>query len=485
MAANNPSAHGYTPPRSGAASRVRLSDVRNGLVRIAVAYTGDFERHGKKFSITVKDLADMAQNLGQREVPIDYEHLSAGAAPPGWSKAAGWIRKADALTPFFSIATGDRGARGDGDRKILWAWAEFSPACLAAIKQKEYRYFSPEIHWNSVDEHGNNAGTRLAAGAVTNRPFLKDLPAIEISDASYQELFGLAARQDGRLAAIALSESGRLIDLDSIHVPKALDQVSVGYPQPAALDSRKQRQGGQVTGTRSSQAENRKEKSMANKFSLRKITLGPYEGKFGLYKDDDLMMDGGEPVLLDESDLPIRQAGDGDAEGRSAMSESALPAAGEPSAREIAVLSEIFKEGRVDPRAAAELADTRQVRLRAIFRAQAAERLVDDLIGKGKVLPKKRATAFRMALRDEAGLVALLADVRPAVDFKSHGHSAGGDGAGSAQEELDELVQQAMREKKTDYAAALTEVTRQHPDLWRRASQEVTVSPVPREMEEE
>ena len=72
-----------------------LSEVSNGLVRIAVAYTGDFEYPGKgKFKITAADLDDMRDYLAEREVPIDYEHLSAApGVPPGWTKAAGWIRK--------------------------------------------------------------------------------------------------------------------------------------------------------------------------------------------------------------------------------------------------------------------------------------------------------------------------------------------------------------------------------------------------------
>ncbi len=43
-----------------------LSEVRNGLIRIAVAYTGKFERNGKPFAVTENDLEDMARNLGVR-----------------------------------------------------------------------------------------------------------------------------------------------------------------------------------------------------------------------------------------------------------------------------------------------------------------------------------------------------------------------------------------------------------------------------------
>ena len=168
---------------------MKLSEVCSGQILIAVAYTGDYEQDGRRFTISERDLDDIFRNLMGREVPIDYEHLSAQpGAPPGWSKAAGWIRDPGYIEEL------------EDGRKMLWAWAELTPACVAAVRQKEYRYFSPEIHCNATDEQGNIVGTRLAAGAITNRPHLKALPPIEISEADYPEL----------LQAVSLSESKRL-----------------------------------------------------------------------------------------------------------------------------------------------------------------------------------------------------------------------------------------------------------------------------------
>ena len=134
-----------------------LSEVKDGLVRIAIAVTGDFEKDGRPFTISESDLKQMADHLKTREVPLDYEHLSADPnAAPGHTRASGWLKAPDKIENFGN------------DRKILWGWAEFTPPCLMAIKQKEYRYFSPEIHWNERDQTGKNIGTRLAAGAITN-----------------------------------------------------------------------------------------------------------------------------------------------------------------------------------------------------------------------------------------------------------------------------------------------------------------------------
>ena len=100
------SAQNDKPRTTDDGPRTYLSEVKNGLVRIAVAYTGEFVRDGKKFSITPSDLKEMARNLEKREAPVDYEHLSAlpaGGVSPGWAKAAGWIRKSDTIESGFVV----------------------------------------------------------------------------------------------------------------------------------------------------------------------------------------------------------------------------------------------------------------------------------------------------------------------------------------------------------------------------------------------
>ena len=202
---------------------------------------------------------------------------------------------------------------------------------------------------------------------------------------------------------------------------------------------------------------------MAKKFSFRKLAEGPEQGKFGLYKNGELLMDEGEPVVFDEEDFPTA-GDDGETAGR----------ASEMRAREAARLAEIFREGRVDRGRAVALAEAGQIRLDSVFRAQAAEKLVEQFIAEGKLLPRRRAAAFRLALADEAGLRGLLSDARPMVDFTTRGLAGAPHLAGSAQRELDEMVEQWIAEHHTDYSAALTEITRRNPELWRRVSAEVS-----------
>ncbi len=144
----------------------------------------------------------------------------------------------------------------------------------------------------------------------------------------------------------------------------------------------------------------------------------------------------------------------------------------EMPAAEAALLCEAFNDGKVDRRKAAALCDEGKLKPGAIFRAQEAEALVERLISEGRVLPKKRATAFRLALGESDAMASLLSDVKPAADTKAYGHSAGGE-MSAPSEELNQLVEQQMKEKKTDYSTALGEVTRENPGLWRRASREI------------
>ncbi len=104
-----------------------------------------------------------AQNINSsirdQQLDIDYDHKENGG------KAAGWVLSAD--------------ARNDG----LWIQVDWTDAAYASIKNKEYKYFSPEF----VDEwqHPKTQQTFqdvMFGGAITNRPFLKDILPINLSE---------------------------------------------------------------------------------------------------------------------------------------------------------------------------------------------------------------------------------------------------------------------------------------------------------------
>lgn len=94
---------------------------------------------------------------------IDYDHKART------DEAAGWVKDADART--------------DG----LWLLVDWTTSALSKIKEKAYRYFSPEFDDEWTDNQGNKHQDVLFGGGLTNRPFLKDLIPVNLSELSFGE----------------------------------------------------------------------------------------------------------------------------------------------------------------------------------------------------------------------------------------------------------------------------------------------------------
>lgn len=163
---------------------------------IPVACTGTWVK-GQEFSITPEDLDSIVQNFEKRlnnQVVIDYEHASekpevaAGQPIP----AAGWIH----------------GLSVKGN--MLVARVEWTPQARNYIKNGQYRFFSPAINWGVKDKvSGDYQGATMTSGALTNHPFLEELPPILLSESM-------------------------LIDVTSAHVPAAMGaDAPQSTPAPA------------------------------------------------------------------------------------------------------------------------------------------------------------------------------------------------------------------------------------------------------------
>jgi hypothetical protein len=114
-------------------------------------------------NVTPTRVQAFAQNVkdGVRgtEIDIDYDHKAHSG------KAAGWIRDAE--------------SRPDG----LWVAVEWTEPAKEAIKNGEYRYFSPEFAdvWTHPKTNTQFKDV-LFGGGITNRPFLKDILPINMSE---------------------------------------------------------------------------------------------------------------------------------------------------------------------------------------------------------------------------------------------------------------------------------------------------------------
>lgn len=132
----------------------------NGL-RVA---TFNHPNYGK-IEITPERLQKFAASVNEKvrgiDPDIDYDHKATDG------KAAGWVKEAD--------------VRDDQ----LWLKVDWTDAAAQAIKNREYRYFSPEYMDEWTDQSEQKHEDVLVGGALTNRPFMKDLVPLNF-DEHYQ-----------------------------------------------------------------------------------------------------------------------------------------------------------------------------------------------------------------------------------------------------------------------------------------------------------
>lgn len=132
--------------------------------RIQVAQLGSYSdpRYGK-FAITAAEVANWSRVLAshfQGRVPIDIDHATDKG---GRSEAAGWIVGL---------------ARTGND---VYADVEWTPLGESAIREKRYLYISPTYLSNLRDQQGSDLGPALLRAALTNTPFLQQMPAVSLS----------------------------------------------------------------------------------------------------------------------------------------------------------------------------------------------------------------------------------------------------------------------------------------------------------------
>lgn len=147
---------------------VLLSSTDGEAPEVELLYTGRFT-HGKfgKLEVTEADLDKAVANFdarmasGQADVALDFDHSHAEGRG---SKAAGWLTA----------------LRREGNKlKARVAWTS---EAAQAIKDRAYRYLSAEFSNNGKNEAGDELGFTLLGGALTNRPFLRALAPIALSD---------------------------------------------------------------------------------------------------------------------------------------------------------------------------------------------------------------------------------------------------------------------------------------------------------------
>lgn len=123
-----------------------------------------------KMRISANNLEIMKKNFddGVRgcDISIDYTHENED----GESPAAFWIK---------SLEIKDN---ADGKGKGLFAKGEFTPRGEKLVAQKEYKYSSADFMIDYVDQQGKHYPYVLRGGTLTNRPFIKNMNPIKLSE---------------------------------------------------------------------------------------------------------------------------------------------------------------------------------------------------------------------------------------------------------------------------------------------------------------
>ncbi len=396
--------------------------------RIPVALTGTWARGGERFSITRRDLENIAKNFRARrngEINVDYDHASEQpeVAAGGPVPSAGRIVGLDEIEDTGEPATGN-GTRGaaktnssfttqDGKnpggeaRSILWGWYEPTERARKLIRNREYRYISPAIDWGARSKRsGKPQGATLTSVALTNRPFLEELPEIRLSDPAF-----------------------RLIDTGSVHVETSLPDEPVSESRESG-DSR--------------------EETGGNMKKVKVRTL-PEERKIAVVHPDFADEYYAEPEDLETA---LAELGIG--------LEPAISVNPDPESITLSEASALSSETQ---------AQGKTVAAGEFFRAR-VEQAVEDAARTGKILPRQRDDWRRIALADFATFTRLMSEQKPRVPTAPIGIAGGAPTDAASEVRL--LAEQRMRERGVSFGQALSEIGREQPRLVREYRRSVS-----------
>ena len=391
-----------------------------GKVRIPLAVTGTWVRGSNKFSITPGDLQSIVRNFRERqngEINVDYDHASempevaAGGPIPSAGRIVG-IDPPEKLGANSELRIANR--EGDSplatrhSRSILWGWFEPTERARTLVKNGEYRYISPAIDWGAKNKRtGKPQGATLTSVALTNRPFLEEMPQIRLSDPGYRLVDEEAGSQKQGARRKLSAASGQ-----------SSSPANGGDDEQSKIPDSRPKTGG----------------------SMKKVQLSVADGKIKV----------SHPDLADEYYADPEDAANALATlGKQPDAEPDADGDDMPMAQAANVLSEAQARGRSIP--AVE-----------VFRAR-VEQSLDDAVRTGKILPRRRDDWRRIALADFSTFTRLMSEQQARVPLQAMGFSGGV--SENVQSQVKFMAEQRMKERGVSYGQALTEIGREQPDL--------------------
>jgi len=487
------------------------------LYEIPIAVTGSWVKHGRRFQITPEDLAAMVLNFSKRkneQIVIDYEHASETpeVAHGGPIPAAGWMhdlsvisgpssasglypqitqigqieRTASSFESVKSAQSVDRAARAD----VLSALVEWTPEAERLIQQGAYRFFSPAIDWGYHDKQtGQPQGATLTSGALTNHPFLEELPPIMLTD-----LDGAGVGQAG----FGIGGSGFAEEdpdggfSDETSGTQGKKERSLGFAEEAPGRSL------------SANPETRNPNpgfcdeggNKVKRLTVRKLKDGSLAGHHAAFDGDDVVgyMDAGEfrdyvKQRLDEGEFDnlfeesVLSEALAERASRLFAERVGMPGSSPEAIRErlalaeavetestvsarVVRLFETVKDGVVNQVRAMELARDNKITLADYIAVQDAEKKLDEAVQEGKILPRDRQFFFRDALERPSEFADFVKRAVPVVRLGSQGIGSVGDI--NVDEEIEIRTRNLMKDEGLSYAKALKRVLAGDKELERR-----------------
>ncbi|HKS97584.1 MAG TPA: hypothetical protein VJV74_15825, partial [Terriglobia bacterium] len=268
-------------------------------------------------------------------------------------------------------------------------------------------------------------------GALTNHPFLEELPPLMLTD---------------------LNGSALVLDTSSAHKSHA-----GATPEPA-----KPAEG----------------ESPMKKLTLRPLTEGPEAGHHGVFDGEDSLGYLDSTEFADYARQHAENAADADdaEDGAACPSQKlaerigvtptttfdelrrrlAVGAESEAAASRAVLLSEAVRDGSLDNAKATELARRRRIALADYIAALEADRALSEAVRAGKILPRERRFFFRAALERPHEFAEYVRLAAPRVPLGSLGLASGG--ALGVDEEVRVRTESVMAEEKLSYSKALKKV---------------------------
>ena len=400
-----------------------------GLARIPILVTGSWVKGGREVSFTRDELSTAVANfqkLANHDLNVDYDHASeeleraAGAPTP----SAGRILALDEPEPFESgdrvigrsgeqeNRSPDHPIAGSPDRWILYGRYEPTDRARMLIKNREYRYVSAAFAKDYPDRKtGESQGLTLTSVALTNQPFLDELPEIWLSiDRPSSFVIGPLPVATGQGLGTA-GEGQRTKDQGQTSSRLSAEQG--GNMAKLTLKC-------SAEGTHEAYDGDRKVGEIENDHLYEYATK--HAGKEGASVQGNLSARGTgfQALNADAYATFAREVG---ADGRSKEEIRGLVTlALHPLKAEVTLLAEaIGADGKLDNSRLDALDDSGTISRSAWRRAKDAEQRVQNAFNRGQITPAMMATGapLRLALSDGAAFKALIEDRPPLVKTNS------------------------------------------------------------------